>query len=669
MLEAIRNLFNLSSPRSNAATLRRLTRHAHQDRESLSALLGTVQSIVSRLDVLEAHRGGAADAAQEALAALREITTDADEKVAQLHRLAEHVLQKMRALEGQKAAVDRAVQEAARVNDMVWTMEGQIGKLEAALRDAVRGEETAVRIQKMVEDIDGRIDVALKLRTEFMRDASRFEREGTALTTSIRHSLESLTIEQAALEALRARVERLEQTTRGAEVRTQTLATEGERAAGMRVDVDALATRLDALGAQVEAVDRQQAALAPLEERLERVDDLARQTSVRYDSLRQSRHEVEGLRRELQEFHRAHADAALLRDRLAGDRTALEALAARVVAARAEAPALVQQLDALADRFETLDTAGRRAERLETLSERLDAHMMRVEGHLPLVQDVERRLQELQAIAADVERRTREQTDRRAQLQDLQTSLEALTVRADAAHRRLGEVTTLGALVPPLEDRLADVTASLDALEDRTTRLDRQEQTFAAARGQVDALLEECGALAGQTEGQVSLVRSLQTTVVSADETRQALLTAVARIERRQHEVLIQSEIVADQMSRIAGMHRSLDARRGDLHAVDRHLATVEARLDEVARRSAALDEAVRQVADGESTVAAVKAQVEAVRQIAASSREDLDRVSAERDAIAGARTQVDALLAATSDVEDKMATLDARGKSIFWKA
>jgi hypothetical protein len=191
MLEAIRNLFNLSSPRSNAATLRRLTRHAHQDRESLSALLGTVQSIVSRLDVLEAHRGGAADAAQEALAALREITTDADEKVAQLHRLAEHVLQKMRALEGQKAAVDRAVQEAARVNDMVWTMEGQIGKLEAALRDAVRGEETAVRIQKMVEDIDGRIDVALKLRTEFMRDASRFEREGTALTTSIRHSLGS----------------------------------------------------------------------------------------------------------------------------------------------------------------------------------------------------------------------------------------------------------------------------------------------------------------------------------------------------------------------------------------------------------------------------------------------------------------------------------------------
>ena len=54
---------------------------------------------------------------------LQELSKSTEDKLTALNALAEHVTQKAKALEGQKHAVERAVVEANRLNEMVWSME------------------------------------------------------------------------------------------------------------------------------------------------------------------------------------------------------------------------------------------------------------------------------------------------------------------------------------------------------------------------------------------------------------------------------------------------------------------------------------------------------------------------------------------------------------------
>src|SRR5260221_9335817 len=77
---------------------------------------------------------------------LQELSKTTEEKLTGLNALAEHVSQKAKALESQKHAVERAVVEANRLNEMVWSMDVQISRLNEGLKQAARSEETVTRI-------------------------------------------------------------------------------------------------------------------------------------------------------------------------------------------------------------------------------------------------------------------------------------------------------------------------------------------------------------------------------------------------------------------------------------------------------------------------------------------------------------------------------------------
>src|SRR5918993_553172 len=72
------------------------------------------------------------------LVQLQELSKNTEERLASLNALAEHVSQKAKALEAQKHAVERAVVEANRLNEMVWSMDVQIAKLNEGLKQVAR---------------------------------------------------------------------------------------------------------------------------------------------------------------------------------------------------------------------------------------------------------------------------------------------------------------------------------------------------------------------------------------------------------------------------------------------------------------------------------------------------------------------------------------------------
>src|SRR5437899_7519367 len=112
------------------------------------------------------------------LARLHELSKSTEERLTSLNALAEHVTLKAKALESQQHAVEHAVVQANRVNEMVWSMDVQLGKLNEGLKQAAKAEETISRIEKLTEDTASRMEAAAKLNQAFQRENARLEKDG-----------------------------------------------------------------------------------------------------------------------------------------------------------------------------------------------------------------------------------------------------------------------------------------------------------------------------------------------------------------------------------------------------------------------------------------------------------------------------------------------------------
>ena len=112
---------------------------------------------------------------------LQELSKNTEERLASLNALAEHVSQKAKALEAQKHAVERAVVEANRLNEMVWSMDVQIAKLNEGSKHVARAEDTVARMEKLAQETTAQLSAATTAREEFSREFARLDKESRGL--------------------------------------------------------------------------------------------------------------------------------------------------------------------------------------------------------------------------------------------------------------------------------------------------------------------------------------------------------------------------------------------------------------------------------------------------------------------------------------------------------
>ncbi len=94
------------------------------------------------------------------LGTLHELASTTEERLKSLNALAEHVTVKTKALETQRVTIDHAASEASRLNEMVWAMEAQIGKLEEGNRQVTRAEDVLRQAEELAEEVQDELDGA-----------------------------------------------------------------------------------------------------------------------------------------------------------------------------------------------------------------------------------------------------------------------------------------------------------------------------------------------------------------------------------------------------------------------------------------------------------------------------------------------------------------------------
>src|SRR6185295_992862 len=160
------------------AKIRETSREA---REDTTAALTTVKEVENKLGPL---------------ARLHELSHSTEERLTALNALAEHVSHKAKALDSQQQSVEHAVVQANRVNEMVWDMDVQIGKLHEGMKQIARAVDTLSRTEKLASETNAQLESATKLRQETERETGKLKKEATALLDAVRGQVDTLVLKK-----------------------------------------------------------------------------------------------------------------------------------------------------------------------------------------------------------------------------------------------------------------------------------------------------------------------------------------------------------------------------------------------------------------------------------------------------------------------------------------
>ncbi len=599
------------------------------------------------------------------LVQLQELSKNTEERLASLNALAEHVSQKAKALEAQKHAVERAVVEANRLNEMVWSMDVQIAKLNEGSKNVARAEDTVARMEKLAQETTAQLSSATTMREEFGREFARLDKESRGLADYLKTTVERLAVDKKEFDQFDHRLRGLSGGVAEAEARMDGVLQKDKQLAVMNQRADELSKSFQTLMAQADEMGRKQGALEALGERLAQVDEMGRRTQAQHEALKQSRQDLEPLRADIAEFHKSHADAAQLRDKLGADRASLEAFGERATTLLSRTPELESKMDAVLSKMATVDDGTKAATRLGELAAELDAQLTRVGARLQFIEKLEGRINNLHVVTSDVDRKLTEQLGRRNEVESLKSLCDTLGTQVVDVQQKLDGVATM-------QQRLAPITNEVSALQ---KSLEKSHAAGAVGEARRDGRARSEGAAhraggAGTQPGR----RHRRAPQAGADGQRRAGPRGRHQ-GRAPHGTGARAEQAARRGDADRGRRRSAEARRdhgqaaraaphaaGVLREEDRHLRAAAGRAGPRRRDRRAK---IKSIAERDVLVQAVKAEVEAVHKISSRSKADLQFVTDHRAEVTDLRTKVEDLLSRVEDTDVKIVAIDARRKMV----
>jgi chromosome segregation ATPase len=371
------------------------------------------------------------------------------------------------------------------------------------------------------------------------------------------------------------------------------------------------------------------------------VDELGKRTAVQHDTLLRGRQDLDALRQQIHDFHKAYADIGQLRDKLGADRAALETFSERMTAFMARTPQLDATLNAINEKLALVDEGVKQTTRLGELTAHLDAQAAQVSSRMQLVEKLQARVDALHTSASDVDGKLADQLARRAELDTLKSQCEAVLAQALDAQQKVDAVAERQKEVLPLAARLTTLDAQLQASEARVKTIALDEAAVREQQARLTESLETSRTLASEANERMKQTQALNEQLGRAAAVKEELISELARIQAHVRDAAAHTSAVEDQLKRTETLSKQLEQRRTQIAFSEKKIAGVETKVTELLLRAAGLDTLIKHITDRETVVSAVKAQVDGVHQVGATSKADLQFVADQRQEVAKARTEI----------------------------
>ena len=624
----------------------RLKAMAREEREYADRVMGAVREIEKKIG---------------ALTSLDELSKTTEERLASLTSLAEHVSLKVKALEGQRDVVERALLETNRLNEMVWAMDAQVTKLSDSGKHITRTEELLERLETLSTDTTAHLETGTKAKDELAREIAKTQRDAKEFSDFARTYLDRVGLARMESNALEQRLSALTTGMGDVEARLETAAAKERSLAAVGQRIDATIQRVGELSAHGDELARRQEALRPLQDRLSHIEELSKRTATQMDHLARARQDLDVLRGEFQDLSQMTVEVAKTRDSLTSDRLAIEATTARLAAFHARLPEIDGKLDGVLSRLQQVDDAAEKAERIGEDSVMLDQQLTKLRARSEFVELLHARVNELNVLASHIGEQLKTQLAREGDLEQMRSATDGLAVQLRDVEQRVVEVSTTQTQLVPLKRQVATLEKQIAKVLDGVNNAQLEAGALAGQEKRLASLLDEVRTVSTDVADRLRQVRGLADELKRASAASEEMSAELSRVQGHQREVTVAVEAADGQIQRVETLVEQLEMRRTQLLFMESTIGAFETKIGQLKLGAEALDEQIKAVAGREQTVRAIKGQADGIKDVVAETKADLEQVLAHRHDIAALKTRVAALLDTVTETDQKIVLVEDR--------
>jgi chromosome segregation protein len=281
------------------------------------------------------------------------------------------------------------------------------------------------------------------------------------------------------------------------------------------------------------------------------------------------------------------------------------------------------------------------------------------------VEQVETRINGLNNIMTEVERKLSDQIARRGELDTLKNQIDTLGAQTVDAQQKLESVNVLQDKLLPMTSQLATLKTDVDKAFSNLKAVQREDGVLDEQEKRLTVLVESTRAMSNEVAERQRQIQSVSEELTRGAAIKEELITELAGVQARQRDTIGQIEASDDQLKRIETMFKQLEQRRSQLVFAEKKITAFETRLSETKQLTEHLDRQVEGIAARQVIVSAVKAEVESVHEIGARSKADLQYVAEHRNDVAALKSSVDEVLSHIGQTEEKIAVIQGRKKLV----
>ena len=596
---------------------------------------------------------------------LQDLARTVEERTVALNSLVEHVTQKAKVLEHQKATVEQAVLESHRVTELVRAMESQVAKLDAASRRGVNVEEMVERVEQTLRQSSQQLQAAERSRDALAADLRTLDRDRASLVDFVRGHEDRVAAGRRELDAHQTRVTALQQSVTDLERAHQLLASRGPEVDLMRERVDVLAAQLGEFDSRAVTFGEKMASLEEIHDHLVSVDEMSRRATWQMESLKGARKDLEELRADIEQFYREQSEASQLSDKLASERAALESFLDRMSAFAVQLPELDERMTAIKKKLSIVDEGTAKAANLVAIADDLDRQMARLAGHQAFVERIESRLNALNVLTADIDKKLDDQTRRRGEVETLRNLCDSVGMEVTDIRQKLDGIGQTQSKLLPITGQIASLKADVERAHTRLAAALQDQATLTSQERRISDMLQSVRALGSETSEQLTQAQGLSASLGRSEMLKDTLVKELALVQGRQKEVAGQLETADAQMKALEGTVRNLEQRHDQLAFSEKRISTFETKVAELKGVTETIERRIQDVVARDETVQSIRREVEGVHDVSARSKADLNHLDAHRSDIVALRSRVDELLATAQATEQRIADINAHRKVV----
>ena len=631
----------------------KLTQEAETGRES--ALKARAHAVKATEVVTELERK------LEPLSQISALGKDADAQLRTLNALSEHVAAKIKALENQQSVVEHALVESRRVHEMVWDMEVQLKKLDEGTKRSARVEETLANLQRMQAATNTTLEEAARGRENFRREVDQQEKDALRLIETVRRQLDQFAGNRQEIETVHERLRLVQSGIAAAETRQEAVSAQEQELGQLLQRIQNIATTVQELTASAESLQRKQSSLGALEERLDALEAAAKRTQWQFEGLAAQRKDLDALKSEIQTVHSTYEQTATLLDKLRTDKREIEVFLDKAGGFMAQASQFEMKVDALTTQIVNAEASAAKTTSVAEAVDDLATQLAALEPRTRIVEDLEARLNALNALSSEVDRRLSEQLAARAELESLNVVCEGIAAQVTDAQQKIAAVNAARIELEPALDRLTRLQHDLEHARVALQALQRDDDTLAAQDRRLVELAETSRALSLEAGQRLETVHGLHQELDKAAALREQLVTELGQIQKQQRDTFAQIEAADDQFHRLDTLWKKLEQRRTELTEAEQRLGQVDGRMDELRDLSDAMERKIQGITEREQVVEAVRRGIEGVHALGQKSQADLDVISERRAEIARATGDMERLRDSLMATQERIAAIENR--------